>query len=113
MYPFTIYHANPKVPRQYTLYTLTPTARINWHNALVDAIGVRKVRQDANKVLELPHQYSACLIIKPSGTDPKRLTTASSARLHAPHKPQGRTLLVVSVVSLHLVSFLLISVDQR
>lgn len=72
MYPFTIYHANTNIPRQYTLYTLTPTARINWYNALVDAIGVRKVRQDANKVLVLPYQSSACLIIKSSGTDPRR-----------------------------------------
>jgi hypothetical protein len=72
MYPFTIHHANASIPRQYTLYTLTPTARINWYNALVDAIGVRKVRQDANKVVVLPHQSSACLSIKPSGTDPRR-----------------------------------------
>ncbi|KAF8501651.1 hypothetical protein F5888DRAFT_1898003 [Russula emetica] len=49
MYPFTIYHANTSIPRRYTLYTPTPTARTNWHNALVDAIGLRKARQDANK----------------------------------------------------------------
>lgn len=54
MYPFTIYHANTSIPRRYTLYTHTPTARVNWYNALVDAIGVRKARQDANKVFTLP-----------------------------------------------------------
>lgn len=106
MYPFTIYHANADIPRRYTLYTHTPTSRTNWYNALVDAIGVRKAIQDANKVLELPRQFSTCLIIKPSGTDPKRLTTASSACLRAPHSPQGRSLLVASFVPLHFVGLL-------
>lgn len=49
MYPFIIYHASSSIPRRYTLYTSTPTARTKWYNALVDAIGVRKARQDANK----------------------------------------------------------------
>ena len=63
MYPFTIYHANTSIPRRYTLYTHTPAARTNWYNALVDAIGIRKARQDANKVFALPRQSSMCLII--------------------------------------------------
>lgn len=56
MYPFIIYHARSSIPRRYTLYTHTPTARTKWYNALVNAIGLRKARQDANKVFALPHQ---------------------------------------------------------
>ena len=106
MYPFTIYHANTSIPRRYTLYAHTPTVRTNWYNALVDAIGVRKARQDANKVFALPRQSSTCLIIKPSGMDHKRLTTASSACLRALHLPQGCVLLVVSFVPLTFVGLL-------
>jgi hypothetical protein len=106
MYPFTIYHANSSIPRRHTLYARTPTARTNWYNALVNAIGVRKARQDANKVFALPHQSSTCLIIKTSGMDHKRLTTASSACLRAPHLPQGCILLVVSFVPLTFVGLL-------
>lgn len=50
LYPFSIYHAGGKATRRYTLYAPTTTAREKWHTALVEAIGVRKVRQDANKV---------------------------------------------------------------
>jgi hypothetical protein len=50
--------------------------------------------------------HSTCLIITHSGTDPKRLTTVSSARLRALHLPQGRTLLVVSFVPLRFVGLL-------
>jgi hypothetical protein len=106
MYPFTIYHANTGIPRRHTLYTPTPTARTKWHNALVDAIGVRKARQDANKVFALTRQSSTCLIIKTSGMDHKRLTMASSACLRAPHLPQGCILLVVSFVPLTFVGLL-------
>ncbi|KAH9960831.1 hypothetical protein BC827DRAFT_1205615 [Russula dissimulans] len=49
MYPFTIYHASTNIPRRYTLYTRTSAARAKWYSAFVDAIGVRKARQDANK----------------------------------------------------------------
>ncbi|KAH8994939.1 hypothetical protein EDB92DRAFT_1814889 [Lactarius akahatsu] len=48
VYPFSIYHAGAKTGR-YTLYAPTTTARERWHKALVEAIGVRKARQDANK----------------------------------------------------------------
>jgi hypothetical protein len=106
MYAFTVYHANTSIPRRYTLYTLTPTARTKWYNALVDAIGVRKARQDANMVFALPRRSSACLIIKPSGMDHKRLTMAFSACLRAPHLPQGCILLVVSFVPLTFVGLL-------
>jgi hypothetical protein len=49
LYPFSIYHAGAKPARQYTLYAPTATAREKWRKALVEAIGVRKARQDANK----------------------------------------------------------------
>ncbi|KAH9063839.1 hypothetical protein EDB87DRAFT_1829598 [Lactarius vividus] len=49
VYPFTIHHTGAKAGRRYTLYAPTTTAREKWHNALVEAIGVRKARQDANK----------------------------------------------------------------
>ncbi|KAF8269572.1 Dbl homology domain-containing protein, partial [Lactarius quietus] len=49
LYPFSIYHAGGKASRQYTLYAPTMTARDKWHQALLEAIGVRKARQDANK----------------------------------------------------------------
>lgn len=106
MYPFTIYHASTSIPRRYTLYTHTSTSRTNWYNALVDAIGVRKARQDANKVFTLPRQSSTCFTIKPSGMVPKRLTTATSACLRAPHLQQGCILLVLSFVPLTFVGLL-------
>jgi hypothetical protein len=59
VYPFAIYHAGAKPARGYTLYTQTATARDKWHKALVDAIGLRQARQDANKVLLLPFDFLA------------------------------------------------------
>lgn len=106
MYAFTIYHANTSIPRRYTLYTPTPTARTKWYNALVDAIGVRKARQDANKVFAVPCQSSTCLIIESSGMDHKRLTMAFSACLRAPHLPQGCILPAVFFVPLTFVGLL-------
>jgi NAD(P)-dependent dehydrogenase (short-subunit alcohol dehydrogenase family) len=50
VYPFSIYHAGAKAARRYFLYAPTATAREKWHKALVEAIGVWKARQDANKV---------------------------------------------------------------
>ncbi|KAI0303762.1 hypothetical protein B0F90DRAFT_1816034 [Multifurca ochricompacta] len=49
LYPFSVYHAGAKAASRYTLYTQTAAAREKWHKALVDAIGLRKARQDANK----------------------------------------------------------------
>ncbi|OCH94369.1 hypothetical protein OBBRIDRAFT_141319 [Obba rivulosa] len=48
VYPFTIYHASAKSTRRYTLYAGTEELRREWYSALVDALGVRKVRQDSN-----------------------------------------------------------------
>ncbi|KAI0040258.1 hypothetical protein FA95DRAFT_1611936 [Auriscalpium vulgare] len=48
IYPFTIHHAGAKGTRRYTLYTTSAASRQKWYEAFVDAIGVRKVRQEAN-----------------------------------------------------------------
>ncbi|KIM39836.1 hypothetical protein M413DRAFT_446755 [Hebeloma cylindrosporum] len=48
VYPFTIYHASSRAARRYTLYVTSDAVRKKWYNAFVDAIGVHKVRQDAN-----------------------------------------------------------------
>lgn len=52
IYPFTIYHASNKSTRRYTLYVASESIRKRWYSAFVDAIGVHKVRQDANMVCE-------------------------------------------------------------
>jgi len=115
MYPFTIYHADTTIPRRYTLYTQTPTARTKWLSALEDAIGIRKARQDANKVFSSHIQFSTCLTMRPSGSHPKHSTTASSACLHALHLLLEYTGLVVPIVPLRFVGYfvlvLSISVD--
>ena len=103
MYPFTLYHANTSERRRYTLYTQTPTARAKWHSALVDAIGVRKARQDANKVFSQSLKPSACLIMKPSGLDLNHSTTVSSVGLRALGSHLGHTSLVVFIVPLRFV----------
>lgn len=50
MYPFTIYHASATFIRRYTLYANSEADRERWRKALVDAIGLRRVRQEANMV---------------------------------------------------------------
>lgn len=50
MYPFTLYHATAKMSRRYTFYAKDEEERQVWNAALVDGIGVRKVRQEANMV---------------------------------------------------------------
>ena len=50
MYPFTLYHASAVTTRRYTLYANSEKEREKWRKALVDAIGVRKVRQESNMV---------------------------------------------------------------
>ena len=50
VYPFTIYHAANRSARRYTLYVASEAIRKKWYDALVDAIGVHKVRQDSNMV---------------------------------------------------------------
>ena len=51
MFPFVIYHASSPA-RRYTLYANSEGARRKWMDAFVDALGVRKVVTDANKVLQ-------------------------------------------------------------
>ncbi|KAH9949942.1 hypothetical protein B0H21DRAFT_725350 [Amylocystis lapponica] len=48
MYPFTVYHASAKMTRRYTLYAAKEDERSKWHDVLVDALGVRTVRQETN-----------------------------------------------------------------
>jgi hypothetical protein len=108
MYPFTIHHANTNERRRYTLYTQTPTARAKWYSALVDAIGVRKARQDANKVFSSPLRASTCPIMKPSGLDLNHSTTVSSVCLHALGLHLGRTSLVVFIVPPRFVGCLVL-----
>ena len=50
MYPFTLYHATAKMARRYTFYAKDEEERQAWNAALVDGIGVRKARQEANMV---------------------------------------------------------------
>ncbi|KAI0026487.1 hypothetical protein K488DRAFT_66444, partial [Vararia minispora EC-137] len=53
LFPFTLFHAAHPSTRRYTLYTPTAPARAKWHAALVDALGVRAARQEANKLFAL------------------------------------------------------------
>jgi hypothetical protein len=62
VYPFTIYHASNKSTRRYTLYVASESIRKRWYSAFVDAIGVHKVRQEANMVGHLPPNDSLMLI---------------------------------------------------
>ncbi|TFY66575.1 hypothetical protein EVG20_g4514 [Dentipellis fragilis] len=48
LFPFTIHHAAGKGSRRYTLYASTANLRNKWRDAFVDALGVRKVRLEAN-----------------------------------------------------------------
>lgn len=50
MYPFTVYHAAAKSARRYTFYSTSEAGRKKWHDVLVDALGVHRVRQEANQV---------------------------------------------------------------
>jgi RHO1 GDP-GTP exchange protein 1/2 len=50
MYPLTIYHTSSKSSRRYTLYASSESIRERWHEALRDAIVVRRVSQEANMV---------------------------------------------------------------
>ncbi|KAF7799770.1 hypothetical protein EIP86_011012 [Pleurotus ostreatoroseus] len=48
LYPFTIYHAYSRSSRRYTLYAASEEERQTWRKALINAIGIRKVRQESN-----------------------------------------------------------------
>lgn len=48
IYPFTIYHSANSITRRYTLCAPSESARDKWKNALVDALGVHKARQEGN-----------------------------------------------------------------
>lgn len=52
MFPLVISHASSPA-RRYTLYANSESARNKWRTAFVDALGVRKVVMDANRVMGL------------------------------------------------------------
>jgi hypothetical protein len=52
VYPCTI-HYNGRLGGLYTLYTESQQARLEWKQKLDEAIGLRKVVQESNKVFEL------------------------------------------------------------
>jgi hypothetical protein len=52
VYPCTI-HYSGRLGGLYTLFTETPQARTEWKQKLEEAIGVRKVVQESNKVFEM------------------------------------------------------------
>lgn len=94
MYPFTIYHASAKMNRRYTLYADSEEIRQEWHALLVDALGVRKVQQEANMWFA-PHVVSEGFF-----KDPRTLYTpgefTGKAVTAAPFSSGGRNLLAVA-----------------
>jgi len=52
VYPCTIHH-NGRLGGLYTLYAETSQARLEWKAKLEEAIGLRKVVQESNKVFEV------------------------------------------------------------
>lgn len=51
MYPIVLYHASSPA-RRYTLYASSEEARAKWKEALKEAISIRKIVMDSNKVSE-------------------------------------------------------------
>ncbi|KAI0091299.1 hypothetical protein BDY19DRAFT_1033671 [Irpex rosettiformis] len=77
MYPFTLYHASAMTTRRYTLYANSEAEREKWRRALVEAIGVRKVRQESNMILA-PHTVNDTFF-KVSGS---ASSSSSNPRIH-------------------------------
>lgn len=50
MFPFTIYHASNVLHRRYTLCVTSDGLRQRWRSNLEEAMGVYRVRQEANMV---------------------------------------------------------------
>ncbi|KAF8638287.1 hypothetical protein AX17_002307 [Amanita inopinata Kibby_2008] len=48
IYPFTVYHASNLVNRRYTLFVTSDVVRKRWRSVLEEAVGIHKVRQEAN-----------------------------------------------------------------
>ncbi|KAG5728663.1 Rho1 guanine nucleotide exchange factor 1, partial [Termitomyces sp. T112] len=53
IYPLTIHHNGRQHGGSLTFYTDSATHRVEWRQKLDEAIGLRKVVQDANKVFEI------------------------------------------------------------
>ncbi|KAJ7756435.1 hypothetical protein DFH07DRAFT_820553 [Mycena maculata] len=79
VYPFTIYHAASK-SRRYTLHVSTEHERKRWYSVFQEAIGLHKIRQEANMWFE-PHtltdNFFRLPTVKVSGAKPTgRVTSA-------------------------------------
>jgi RHO1 GDP-GTP exchange protein 1/2 len=66
VYPCTLHHSG-RLGGLYTLYTETQQARAEWKQKLQEAIGLRKVVQESNKVFEV-ETLSADTFLNPSMT---------------------------------------------
>ncbi|KAI0342848.1 hypothetical protein BDW22DRAFT_1357379 [Trametopsis cervina] len=73
MYPFTIYHASSTLNRRYTLYANSEAQREKWRKALMEALGVRKIRQESNMILA-PHVVNDSFFKTSGGNSPNNAT---------------------------------------
>ncbi|CCM01400.1 uncharacterized protein FIBRA_03451 [Fibroporia radiculosa] len=81
VYPFTVYHASAKMTRRYTLYADSENLRKKWYDKLQDAIGVRKVQQEANmwfapQVMNNGFFKYSTSMIHSNGSYPGKITAA-------------------------------------
>jgi RHO1 GDP-GTP exchange protein 1/2 len=64
VYPCTILHTG-RLGGLYTVYTESAQARSKWKDKLQEAIGLRKVVQESNKVFEVETLSSDALVVGP------------------------------------------------
>ena len=50
IFPFTIYHASNALHRRYTLFVASDSLRRRWRSMFEEALGIYRVRQEANMV---------------------------------------------------------------
>ncbi|KAJ7650251.1 hypothetical protein FB45DRAFT_887431, partial [Roridomyces roridus] len=96
VHPFVICHASGK-SRKYTLYVSTEAERKRWYTVLQEAIGLHRIRQEANMYFE-PHtltdRFFRVPTVRTKGAKPTgRITTA------APFVSDGRKFLAVGCFS--------------
>ncbi|KAG6872317.1 hypothetical protein C0995_010920 [Termitomyces sp. Mi166 len=66
IYPFTIHH-NGRYGGQLTFYTDLSASRVEWKQKLEEAIGLRKVVQESNKVFEIETLSTHTFTVPPVG----------------------------------------------
>lgn len=66
VYPFTLHH-NGRTGGTYILYAESAQIRVEWKNKLEEALGLRKIVQESNKVFEIEY-LSRDTFIMPSIT---------------------------------------------